>query len=360
MPHGVLPIQTLRKLLTSGHIGGVGEHYLNPASIDLPLAEEAYRVESIFLPLKGETVRSALELTGAEPHDLSKPLEVGVPYVIRIEGTWGLPSEIYGYANPKSSTGRNNVFCRTVADGVSMYDSLIGPGWSGELWVLVRPDSFPVLLEKGLALAQVRLFNGKSFLDKLGAEIAIKKHGLLFDPSGYVIPKTQMHWHADSIVLSMYVGESMGFECRGSRKVVDLTKVHQYDGNEFFEPIRPRNGAVTLRKNTFYILATEERIMVPPYLSAELRAIDPRLGEFRTHAAGYIDPGWGWGKDGSVHGRYITLEVIPFEDTLIRSGQSIARIRYEHMSEEPEVIYDFAASSYTEQKGATLSKHFKS
>ncbi len=359
MPNGVLPIQTLRKLLTSGHISGVGEEYLNPASIDLPLSEEAYRVESIFLPLKGERVRSALELTGAEAHDLSKPLEVGVPYVIRVEGTWGLPSEIYGYTNPKSSIGRTNVFCRTVADSVSMYDALIGPGWSGEMWVLVRPDSFPVLVRPGLALAQVRLFYGKSFLDKLDAEIAIKKHGLLFNQSGYKVPAEEVHWHADSIVLSIYVGENMGFECRGSRKVVDLAKIRHYDGEEFFEPVRPRSGAITLRKNTFYILGTE-RVMVPPYLSAELRAIDPRLGEFRSHAAGYIDPGWGWGTDGSVQGRHVTLEVIPFEDTLIRSGQAIARIRYERMYDEPEVVYDAANSHYVDQKGPTLSKHFKS
>jgi dCTP deaminase len=359
MPSGVLPIQTNRELLKSGIISGVDEKYLNPASIDLPLSEEAYRVESIFLPLKGETVRSALKLIGAEPHDLKNPLEAGVPYVIRIEGTWKLPEEVYGYANPKSSTGRMNAFCRVVADNVSMYDALIGPGWKGEMWLLVRADSFPVLVRPGLSLAQIRLFYGKSFLDKLEVEIAINKYGLLFNPKGFVIPREEAHWHADSLVLSLYVGEGMGWECRGNRKVVDLSKVRHYDGDEFFEPVRPRNGSVTLRKNTFYILATEERVMVPPHFSAELRAIDPRLGEFRSHAAGYIDPGWGWGKEGEKHGSHITLEVIPFEDTLIRSGQAVARIRYEHMYRMPEVAYDSANSNYTEQRGATLSKHFK-
>jgi len=361
MPNGVLPIQTLRKLLQPKIIDGIDEKYLNPASIDLPFSDddEAYKVESIFLPLKGETVRSALELIGAEKHDLSQRLEVGVPYVIKIAGTWNLPDDVYAYANPKSSTGRNNAFCRVVADGVPMYDALIGPGWKGELWLLVRPDSFPVLVQPGLSLAQVRLFYGKSFLDKLEVEIAVKKHGLLFNPSGYVIPNEDVHWHADSLVLSLYVGENMGWECRGSRKTIDFSKIRHYDGEEFFEPVRSRNGSIILRKNTFYILATEERIMVPPYLSAELRAIDPRLGEFRSHAAGYIDPGWGWGKEGEKHGSHITLEVIPFEDTLIRSGQAIARIRYERMYQEPDVVYDAANSNYTEQRGATLSKHFK-
>src|SRR3989344_3332534 len=143
---GVLPKQMLRELCVAGHIKGVGEQYLNPASVDLPLADEAYRLESIFLPLRGEKVRDLLPLVGATPHNFSNPLEVGVPYLIRVAGEWRLPSTVYGYANPKSSTGRNGFFCRPVADAVDMYEALTGPGWSGETWVLARPDYFPVLL----------------------------------------------------------------------------------------------------------------------------------------------------------------------------------------------------------------------
>ncbi len=359
MPNGVLPIQKLQELLHPKFIDGVDEKYLNPASIDLPLSEEAYRVETIFLPLPGEIVRDALTLVGATPHKLTDQLEVGVTYVIRIEGRWKLPKSVYGYANPKSSTGRLNLFCRTIADAVPMYDSLIGPGWEGELWVLVRPDSFPVLVSAKLSLSQMRLFYGKSFLDPLETEIAVEKHGLFFEPNGIKIPYKDMEQRADSLLLSIYVGENMGWECPGNRKVLDLTKTNHYDPEAFFLPVRRRNGSLILRKDTFYILSTEERVMVPPHLSAELRAIDPRLGEFRSHAAGYIDPGWGWGKDGSEHGRPITLEVIPFEDTLIRSGQKIARIRYEKMHTEPSVNYDAAQSNYVHQAGAKLSKHFK-
>jgi dCTP deaminase len=360
MPKGVLPIQTLREFVDEGvFIKGVSKKYLNPASIDLPLSDEAYRVETIFLPIPGEDVRDALELVGATPHRLTDQLEVGVTYVIRIEGEWRLPSEVYGYANPKSSIGRLNLFCRTIADKVAMYDSLIGPGWSGELWVLVRPDSFPVLVSPGLALSQVRLFYGTSFLGQLEGEIAAEKYGLLFQPNGLKIDYRNLERHADSFVLSIYVGRNMGWECRGTRKVLDLSKLDHYDPEQFFMPVTPQNGKATLRKDTFYILSTNERVMVPPHLSAELRAIDPRLGEFRSHAAGYIDPGWGWGKDGSEHGRPITLEVIPFENTLVRPGQKIARIRYEKMHEEPEVNYDSADSNYVHQLGAKLSKHFK-
>lgn len=356
---GVLPKQTLRELCTTGFIEGIDETYLNPASIDLPLADEAYRLESIFLPLSGEKVRDLLPLVGATPHNLSDPLEVGVPYLIRVAGDWKLPSKVYGYANPKSSTGRLGLFCRTVADGVDMYEALIGPGWSGETWVLARPDYFPVLLAPGLAVSQMRLFDGKSFLDDLHTEIAIQQTGLLFDGNGKKLSLQDTRRHADSFLLTLHVGEAMGWECRRTRKILDMSKKDFYDPNDFFRPIRVTDGKYFFRKNDFYILTTKEPVMVPPDLSAELRAIDPRLGEFRSHAAGYIDPGWGYGKAGEECGRPITLELIPYEDMLVRDGQIIARIRYECMKEVPETVYDAAVSNYTDQRAARLSKHFK-
>lgn len=356
---GVLPKQMLRDLCTTGYIKGIDERYLNPASIDLPLADEAYRLESIFLPLRGEKVRDLLPLVGATPHNFDNPLEVGVPYLIRVAGEWALPSTVYGYANPKSSTGRNGFFCRTVADKVDMYEALTGPGWSGETWVLARPDYFPVLLSPELAVSQMRFFDGKSFLDDLHTELAIQQAGLLFDEDGSKLSLQDTRRHADSFLLTLHVGKDMGWECRGTRKVLDLGKVDFYDPDDFFKPIHVTNGKYIMRKGGFYILTTKQRVMVPPYLSAELRAIDPRLGEFRSHAAGYIDPGWGYGVGGEECGRPITLEVIPQEDMLVRDGQTVARIRYENMKEVPETAYDAAASNYTDQRTARLSKHFK-
>jgi dCTP deaminase len=356
---GVLPKQMLRELCRTGYVTDVDEQYLNPASIDLPLADEAYRLESIFLPLRGERVRDLLPLIGATPHNFDNPLEVGVPYLIRVAGQWALPSAVYGYANPKSSTGRNGFLCRIVADGVDMYEALIGPGWVGEMWVLARPDYFPVMVRSGLAVSQMRLFDGKSFLDDLHTELAIRQFGLLFDEDGGKLSLQCTRRHADSFLLSLHVGETMGWECRGTRKILDMSKKNFYEPEDFFKPIRVTDGKCLLRKGGFYILTTKQRVMVPPHLSAELRAIDPRLGEFRSHAAGYIDPGWGYGKNGEECGRPITLEVIPQEDMLVRDGQTIARIRYEYMNGIPETLYDAAVSHYVDQRAARLSKHFK-
>jgi len=357
---GVLPSQTLRRLFQSGHISGIEDKYINPASIDLPLSDEAYRLESLFLPLHGEKVRDAIALVGGVSHSLKSPLEVGVPYLVKIAGTYELPTNVYGYVNPKSSTGRTNLFCRVVADRVDMYDALRPEGFRGEVWVLIRADSFPVLLSPGQAVSQLRLFDGKTFLDELELNLAIKEHGLLFHPEHGKIGEKDVRRHADSLLLTLRVvpGET-GYECRGVNKILDFSKLKNYEPSDFFSPIEVRGNRTTLRKGSFYILTTDERIMVPPHLSAELRAIDPRFGEFRSHAAGYIDPGWGYGKDGSACGRPITLEVTPHETMMVRHGQTIARIRYESMKGVPEVPYDEASSNYTVQEGPKLSKHFK-
>ncbi len=360
MPTGVLPKQTLERLLTSGNITDVPKKHVNPASIDLPLTDEAYALTGIFLPQPGESVAELVKRWG-RPHDLKNQLEIGVPYAIKVRGRWKLPPNIYGYLNPKSSSGRINLFCRTVADKVDMFDSTQleswqHAGWEGDMWVLAVPNSFPVKLAPNDAVSQIRLFDGKSFLDKTEANLYIAEKGLIFTERHERIEQPRQH--SDSFVLTLDVGENLGWECRGTRNVLEFGKERSHKASDFFEPVHARNGEFLLRKGGFYILSTRERVRVPPTLSAELRAIDPRFGEFRSHAAGYIDPGWGYGKDGSECGRPITLEIISHENMIVRHGQAIARLRYERMKEAPTVAYDDAKSHYVEQSAAQLSKHF--
>jgi dCTP deaminase len=225
---------------------------------------------------------------------------------------------------------------------------------------MVRPERFPIRLAPGIALSQMRLFDGASFLDPLEMDFAIEKPGLLFEADGTRIAKPVRH--ADSMLLSVRVGETMGWECRGTNEVLDLAR-KGVDASGFFEPVSMRRGAFDLRKGSAYILATRERVMVPPHCSAELRAIDPRFGDLRVHLAGYIDSGWGWGRGGEGHGRPITLEVMPHENLRLWSGQYIGKIRYEHMKEAPDVPYDAAErSNYNAPEvcaGPTLAKFFK-
>ncbi len=353
---GVIPRQMLRTFLSLPYVGGVDEKYLNPASIDLPLSDEAYRLVNAFLPKEGQPIRSYLNQAGAQTHPIDKMLEVGVSYLVRVAGTWKLPQGVYGYANPKSSSGRIFLSTRVLGDQVGMYDALTAE-WSGEMWVMVSPERFPVIIYPGMALTQLRLFDGEGFLDSLAITVAIEKTGLLFDEDQHKI--LQPRRHRDSLFLSLHVGEDMGWECRGTNQPLDLNR-RDHDPLDFFQPISVRNGAFDLRMGTTYILATRERVMVPPEFSAELRKIDPRFGNFDVHSAGFIDSGWGWGVEGSGRGRPITLEVTPHENMRVEHGQHVARIRYEHMKEIPDHHYDETkTSNYRAQAGPALAKFFK-
>lgn len=358
MKTGVLPYEMIRALMDDNFVAGVPTEYINPASLDLPLAEVAYRVEGVFLPQKGETIRSLLPMVGATRHDLRAPLEVGVPYLIKIDGDIVLPDSVYAYANPKSSTGRINLFCRVVADGVAMYDALTPAGWSGEVWVLVRADSFPVLLSPGQAVTQIRFFDGMSFLDPIEMDGAIRKDGIMYRPDGQRLQPHELKRHKDSMFLTLSLQPGVvGWKCRGVKRILDFGKLNHYTPQEFFEPVKVNEDRMLhLWPGSFYILSTTEHLLIPKYMAAELRAADPRFGELRVHAAGFVDPGWGC--TGSV-GRPITLEVTTHEPLLMRDGQNVARIRFERMKEPPVVLYDQGPSNYIGQRAAQLSKHFK-
>lgn len=355
---GVLPDHVLREIMLAKK-WGIDECHVNPASVDLPLSNEGYRLEATFMPRRGETVRSLLEAPGVNPRKISfdQQLEVGVNYIIRIDAQIKLPEGVYGYGNPKSSIGRNNLLCRLVADGVRLYDALKPTGWSGELWVLVRPDSYPIALRPGETLSQLRLFTGNTILDNLNIELEFDRQQLLFSGSS-PIPFQDAEVEDDGAVLLSLNFDRPGWVCHNSSSVVDFSK-RDNKKEDWYEPVKTRNGALYLDEGCFYILCTEEHVVVPPHLSAELRPIDLRFGEFRAHAAGYIDPGWGYGKNGKMKGQRITLEVIPFEDLVFRPGQIVSKLRYERMSSTPhEHYHQLSSSNYRGTPTVSLSKHF--
>ncbi len=358
MTTGVLPKQILRQLLEKGFIKGVAASYLNPASLDLPCSDECYRLKRTFFIGRGETVRSKIEAAGGTRYDLRNPLERGMSYLIRLEGEFRLPPSVYGYANPKSSTGRIFALTRVVADGVRMFDALTPGGWQGELWVLVRPETFPIIVSPGKALTQVRLFDGKAFLDELALEMLLEDPGLFFTPEGQKLNKSDIDYHGNSFFFTVGLPPgNAGWECSTSPEVLDITKL-DHNPEDFFRPVRVRNGRLDLQRGNYYILTTYEHLRVPADCAAELRAVDPRFGEFRSHSAGFFDPGWGLGDE--VRGQPITLEITAYEDMTIEHGRTIARVRYERMKEVPEELYRSANSSYADQiEGPRLSKHFK-
>lgn len=357
---GALPDKMIKDLIRAGFISNAKEENINPASLDLAISEEIYRVEGLFLPNIDEKIKDLLRKIGASKHDINYPLERNVTYLAKLNETLKLPDGVYGYCNQKSTTGRNHILSRLIADYIPRYDS-VPAGYKGELWLSITPKSFPIKIIHGSTLNQLRFFNADTRLDELGIQIALKEHGLLWDP----MENKQINYedikikdNDGSLILTLDLTQEMvGYECRGSTKILDLSKKNFYEPNDFFEPIFKKGGCVTLKEGGFYILSTRESVLVPPKFSCEMLPTDHRSGEFRVHYAGFVDPGWGM-KNGK--GNKLTLEVMAFEDLIVREKQAIAKIRFEHMLCLPETHYSQKeTSNYTTQDKARLSKQFK-
>lgn len=359
---GAFPSQLIKEVIDAGFISGVEYSSISPSSLDLSVTGESYRLPSVFLPRIGETVRDRFELIKAVKHNPGGILERGVTYAFKLSGVIRLPENVYGYCNPKSTTGRTDTHVRVVADGVPRYDHLPS-GWSGEHWVLVTPKSFPVRIGVGVPVSQLRLINQDTRLDALGLELALERFKLLWSRDGKAFrwPDLEINDRDGSLILTLGLfGDPVGYECHGSGSIFDFEKKKgSYKSEDFFNPIPSRNGSIHLKGGSFYILSTNEAVRVPPELACEMRPMDERSGEFRTHYAGFIDPGWGYGISGEGVGRTLTLEVRPFEDMTILEGQPIARVRFERMVEVPTAHYDaLSGSSYTTQDGPVLAKQF--
>lgn len=365
--YGALPDSLITQMIACGAISGARPENINPASLDLSASGECYRLAHGFMPLPGESVESLLEFGGATTHSFDVPCEVDIPYLIKLRERMSLSGDsgIYTYCNPKSSTGRTDVHVRLIADGVPRYDSVRTPhGYTGPLWAMVVPKSFPVRLADGIPLIQMRFFDSDTRFGQTETNLAMRSGGLLYDKNGVkLVPEDLSISDNDgSIILTIDTdGPVPGYECRGTRSVLDFTAKGTVSPDAFFESVRVRSDkSIKLRRGSFYVLSTKERVRVPPWLACEMVPMVERSGEFRAHYAGYIDPGWGYGVKGEGYGRPLTLEVRPFEDIVIRDGQPIASIRFEWMIREPNKHYDeLSGSHYRMQNGPALSKHFK-
>ncbi len=369
---GALPSQEIKRMMQRGVIAGAGLVNVKPGSLDLTLSPEIYRVEGIFLPRPGEIVRDTLKDLGAIKHDFVRPLERDVTYLARIKERFCFDYRTYAHCNPKSSTGRNDVQVRILADGISRYD-ILPAKFRGQVWIAITPKSFPIKIFVGETLSQIRFFNKDTTLDEKQLEDSLKKDLLLWDKTGEHSLKSveiKIKDRDNSFILTIDLEQGLdtaglraqaGWECLGDRKILDFSKINHYAPLDFFRPLKVVGGKINMQRGGFYILHAKERVLVPPHLACEMVPMDARSGEFRTHYAGFIDPGYGWGKKGEGRGRQLVLEIRPFEDLVLRDSQPAAKIKFEKMSELPKIPYDaLSGSNYTfDSATPRLSKHFK-
>jgi dCTP deaminase len=356
---GILPVQAIRALISGGALTSaepIEAGQLQPASVDLRLGPKAYRVRASFLPGPGGAVANRLDDLKLHEFDIANGavLETGCVYVVPLLESLQLPEVISASANPKSSTGRLDVFTRVIADGVSAFD-LVPAGYRGPLYAEICPQTFPIVVRKGSKLSQLRFRHGDPRESDAGLETLQATQTLV---SG---AKADIH---DGIALSVaLVGDGdglVGYRARKHTGVVDVDRPGACAVADYWEPVRAdAKQRLILDPDQFYILASKEAVHIPPTHAAEMMPFNPLVGEFRVHYAGFMDPGFGHSPAGGAGSR-VVLEVrshtVPF---ILEDGQIIGRLVYERMMEVPEILYGRDLGSNYQAQGLKLSKHFR-
>jgi len=368
---GLLPSQMLRGAVKLGHelVGTVpiGDDQIQPASIDLRLGEVAYRVRASFLPGARNTVKEKLDQLSMHRIDLTAGtvLERDCVYIVPLLEMTALPRRTTAAANPKSSTGRLDIFARVITDYGDEFDR-IREGYKGPLYAEISPRAFSIVVRTGSRLVQLRIRRGSPIfrdtaLRRLHAESPLVETPEDGGPSAQAI-NNGLVFTVD--VMGAPETGLVGYKARRHTGVVDVDKVNFYDPNDFWEPVYARRGpgdlsGLVLDPNDFYILASREAVVVPADHAAEMLPYDTFVGEFRVHYAGFFDPGFGAAEAGGSGSRAV-LEVrsheVPF---LIEHGQTMGRLVYEPLIARPDQLYGMGIGSSYQSQGLALSKHFK-
>ncbi|WP_374599839.1 2'-deoxycytidine 5'-triphosphate deaminase [Brevundimonas sp.] len=331
---GILPCQSIETLIATGAIVSdtpFDADQVQPASLDLRLSNEAWRVRASFLPGQRKVLDRIADVS-MHPIDLSGGyvLEKGCVYIARLQERLSLPKGLIARANPKSSTGRVDVFVRLLTDQGASFDD-VAEGYDGPLYMEIAPQTFSILVKPGTRLNQLRLKAGEP-------------------------PKLETR----SVGVDLRAGDNgiVGYRGRRHAGVVNMDHIDGHDPRDFWEPLTLRRGELLLDPGEFYILASSDDVEIPVDQAAEMTPIDPSVGEFRVHYAGFFDPGFGTDEAHGAGSKGV-LEVrthdTPF---LLEHGQIVARLVYEPLTERPTRLYGEGGSHYQSQ-GLKLSKHFR-
>lgn len=387
---GVLPVQKLKllrdlEIIDSHPDYPIKDNQFQPNSLDLRLGEVAYRVRCSFLP-ENETVEQKLDKLEQYSFSIKDGavLEENCVYIIPLLESLKLPKAHYSTqngveagssdevqlfsvenlsakANPKSSTGRLDVFTRVITDYSHRFEE-ITPGYQGKLYLEVVPKSFSIKVQTGQRLNQLRIRHG---FEVVSDQDLLRIHDtdpLLFDENIDPVSMEQIKVNQGlfmSVQLKGEYGEVIGYKAKKHSNFIDLNNIGHYSVDEFWEPIyATKDARVILEPEAFYIFASKERIRVPAHLACEMMAYDTGSGELRTHYAGFFDSGFG----GSIEdkGARAVLEVrshdVPF---MIEDGQTLFSMQFEPNTEIPEFIYGTEIDSNYQGQGLKLGKHFK-
>jgi dCTP deaminase len=365
---GLLPREKIELMVRRKMIQGLEnleEGQFQPASLDLRLGSRAYRVRASFLPGRERKVADQLQALETDAIGLEgngAVLERGCVYVIPLLEHLHLPESISAVANPKSSTGRLDIFTRLITDNAEMFDR-VARAYQGPLYAEVSPRSFSIRVRKGSKLNQIR-FRRLNSQQLERSDFGVDEKDLREHHQKMPLVDGDLEVRRDGLVLRVALDAEpreavIGYRAQKHADILDLDRVGAYRAGDYWDPIKTRpDKKLILDPGEFYILASREKLHIPPDLAAEMVPIDPAMGEFRVHYAGFFDPGFGAALDNRPGARAV-LEVrsheVPF---ILEDGQVIGRLVYEKMAEPPQILYGESNVSNYQGQGLKLSKHF--
>ena len=355
---GVFSDDDIRILIRNGHVSSALDQIgplVQPASLDLQLGRTAYRVKASFLPGPDFTVEEQLKDLALHSIDLEHGavLEVGCTYIVRLAQYFDLPDHVSASTNPKSSTGRLDVFTRTLCDHASRFDTC-PKGYSGHIYIEITPQTFPIKVRTGSRLTQIRFASKRVILND-------EEHLALHAVKTITSRQKPVIDAGISISINLDHYPIVGYRAKKHTDIIDVDAIGALNPKNFWEPIqKPENGSIILDPGEFYILASSEEIFIPFDHAAEMIPFDPGIGKLTPHYAGFFDPGFGSTTNINKGSRAV-LEVrsheVPF---IVRHGQIIGRLNFEKMHEVPSATYGAEIQSNYQGQGLKLSKHFQS
>jgi dCTP deaminase len=363
---GILPSQAIKDLIANGRILAVPpipDAHIQPASLDLRLGDIAHRVQASFLPGAASTVEGKIQELGLRMTrvDLTREqvLEKGCVYIVPLVEELNLPSNISAVANPKSTTGRLDIFTRLIADYGVVFER-VPAGYKGRLYVEIVSRTFTIILRAGMRLNQLRFVRGNPEPSDNAIRILDREEPLVYEKENPAKALINRGLNISVNLRASEASEVIAYKAKKNAPVIDLGKINHYSPEDFWDAqYQPRDNKLILDQGDFYILASKEEMRVPPQYAAEMVAIDPSIGEFRIHYAGFFDPGFGYGA-GDIKGTRAVLEVraheVPF---LIEDGQIVGRLMYTPLLSKPDKIYGTNIGSSYQRQALTLSKQFK-
>ncbi|MHB1810522.1 MAG: 2'-deoxycytidine 5'-triphosphate deaminase [Solirubrobacteraceae bacterium] len=364
---GILPAQALREALAREWVSAgnwrIPRESVQPASLDLRLGDHAWALRCSFLPDVRSSVEEKIADLAFDRIDLrdGATLERDRPYLVPLIEELSLPRQIRAKANPKSSTGRLDVFTRVITDRNHRFDE-IQPGYEGRLYLEVVPRSFAIRVQTGLALNQIRLIHGEAKLGDQQLEAVHEEFPLLYLDS-HPLRSSELSL-ADGLFLSLDISGHtetiVGYRAKRNSLPVDLTRRGGLRWQDYWEAVHPeRGGRIVLEPEVFYLLLSAEGVSVPAPYAAEMLAYDPTAGELRTHYAGFFDPGFGYSRTKQSFGSRAALEVrardVPF---MVEHRQPVCKLAFERLAAEPDVLYGQDVGSNYQGQQTMLSKHF--